>query len=260
MRCIFCKCDSTDSKSKEHIVPESLGNLSRILPVGIVCDSCNNNFARKVEKPVMDSDFVSVNRFTHIVPNKKGRMPVLQGILNRNIVVRARRSLDGDFFLEVPPEILQHLIKEPKDGHFILTTTGKGPDKKIFSRFLAKVAVEALAHKFLKGSLSLDEFIDDTQFDPIRNHARKGSPRDWIYHERKLYEAGTLHTYDNGENYVTLHEYDFLFTNVSRDQASTQDPVVSELYFIFTLFGIEYAINIGGPEVDGYEAWLKNNQ
>lgn len=39
MHCIFCKCDSTNSKSVEHIIPESLGNKSHILRPGIVCDN-----------------------------------------------------------------------------------------------------------------------------------------------------------------------------------------------------------------------------
>jgi len=38
MRCIFCMNDSSDSRSKEHIIPESLGNEAHILPRGIVCD------------------------------------------------------------------------------------------------------------------------------------------------------------------------------------------------------------------------------
>ena len=48
MRCIFCKKDSLDSKSIEHIMPESLGNVNHILQPGVVCDECNNYFARKV--------------------------------------------------------------------------------------------------------------------------------------------------------------------------------------------------------------------
>jgi hypothetical protein len=55
MRCIFCKNDSSNSKSVEHIIPESLGNTTRTLPKGVVCDTCNNYFARKVEKPFLEA-------------------------------------------------------------------------------------------------------------------------------------------------------------------------------------------------------------
>ncbi len=32
MKCLFCKQSSADTKSVEHIVPESLGNTTFILP------------------------------------------------------------------------------------------------------------------------------------------------------------------------------------------------------------------------------------
>ncbi len=53
MRCIFCKNDSSSSRSVEHIMPESIGSKKRVLPCGVVCDKCNNYFARKVEEPVL---------------------------------------------------------------------------------------------------------------------------------------------------------------------------------------------------------------
>ena len=36
MRCIFCKKDSSNSRSVEHIPPESLSNEEHTLPAGIV--------------------------------------------------------------------------------------------------------------------------------------------------------------------------------------------------------------------------------
>lgn len=32
-----------------------------------------------------------------------------------------------------------------------------------------------------------------------------------------------------------------------------------EYYLIFCLNGIEYALNLGGPEIEGYENWIKKN-
>ncbi|NWK46435.1 HNH endonuclease [Ralstonia pickettii] len=48
MRCIFFKEDPSTSRSVEHIVPESLGSPDHVLPVGAVCDGCNQYFSRKV--------------------------------------------------------------------------------------------------------------------------------------------------------------------------------------------------------------------
>lgn len=33
----------------------------------------------------------------------------------------------------------------------------------------------------------------------------------------------------------------------------------AEIYFIIALWGIEFAINMGGSEIVGYEEWLKNH-
>ena len=62
MKCIFCGQESSYSKSIEHIVPESFGNKTAFLRKGIVCDKCNNYFARKVEQPFLESETVRVLR------------------------------------------------------------------------------------------------------------------------------------------------------------------------------------------------------
>ena len=71
MKCIFCKKDSSNSKSVEHIIPESLGNKSHILPKGIVCDSCNNYFAIKIEKKVLDKPYFKNVRYRNLITTKK---------------------------------------------------------------------------------------------------------------------------------------------------------------------------------------------
>ncbi len=72
-RCIFCGNDSSCSKSVEHIVPESFGNKSAILRKGIVCDKCNNYFARKVEQPFLESEPIRKLRQELQLENKKGK-------------------------------------------------------------------------------------------------------------------------------------------------------------------------------------------
>ena len=48
----------------------------------------------------------------------------------------------------------------------------------------------------------------------------------------------------NAEIYQITNEYDFLATEEN------------EWYFVIALFGIEFAINIGGISIDGYKKWL----
>jgi hypothetical protein len=78
MKCIFCKNNSDNSKSAEHIIPESLGNKEHILPVGIVCDSCNQYFASKVEKKVLELPYFRSVRHRSRIKSKKGRIPFLK--------------------------------------------------------------------------------------------------------------------------------------------------------------------------------------
>ncbi|MGL6633608.1 HNH endonuclease [Aeromonas veronii] len=75
MRCVFCKNDSSRSKSVEHIIPESLGNSKLTLPKGVVCDSCNNYFATHIEKKVLESGEFSYLRFNQELKTREGRSP-----------------------------------------------------------------------------------------------------------------------------------------------------------------------------------------
>lgn len=50
-----------------------------------------------------------------------------------------------------------------------------------------------------------------------------------------------------------LHEWDIL---AIRDNKT---PQVSEYYVIIAIFGVEYAINLGRAELDGFHQWLKDN-
>jgi hypothetical protein len=80
VHCIFCKSDSSTSRSIEHIIPESLGNTDHVLPVGIVCDSCNNYLAREVEKPFVDPLYLRERHLRAELRNKKNRIPAIDGI------------------------------------------------------------------------------------------------------------------------------------------------------------------------------------
>lgn len=73
MRCIFCGNDSSSSRSVEHIVPASFGNSISILPKGIVCDKCNNYFARKIEAPFLNSEAVLQLRQELEINNRNGK-------------------------------------------------------------------------------------------------------------------------------------------------------------------------------------------
>jgi hypothetical protein len=76
MRCIFCKINSIATKSIEHVIPESLGNKEHVLPKGAVCDKCNNYFATKIEKELLDFPYFKSLRHRNRIPSKKNRIPI----------------------------------------------------------------------------------------------------------------------------------------------------------------------------------------
>lgn len=81
MHCIFCKGESSASRSVEHILPESLGNTEHVLPLGVVCDGCNNYFASKIEQPLLEDPYLREQCSLAGILSKKGNLPRVPCIL-----------------------------------------------------------------------------------------------------------------------------------------------------------------------------------
>lgn len=155
------------------------------------------------------------------------------------------RNTDGSFNL-FPEDAAIKTIAEGRINRVIIPAEGPKPDRNVFSRFLGKVAVEAMAARPIKNAPEmLDEFVQDEQVDYLRNYVRYGKPGlEWPYSERRIYAADFYFPTEDGGSYEVLREFDFLHT----DQG--------EMYFVLAMLGTEYAINIGGPDFEGYTRWL----
>ena len=248
-RCIFCKKIASASRSVEHIIPQSLGNEEHTLPPGVVCDPCNNYFASAIEQPVLESGYFVSSRFNALIPNKRQRIPRLSGILLPGHLREQRvqfhkadvsRNIGGD--LELYPEAsAEEAIVSGKINRVVIPASGAKPERHLFSRFLAKVAIECMAQRLLNsmGDL-LREFIDNEQVDLLRGYARYGkSGLAWPYSDRRIYCSDCLFSEGNGKPFEVLHEWTFLHTDAK------------EIYFAIAIFGVEYAINVGGPDISG---------
>jgi HNH endonuclease len=253
MRCLFCKQDSSASRSVEHIIPESLGNLEHVLPTGTVCDNCNNYLARKVEKPILDSRYFQERRFAAAVPNKKGRVPTLDGVHFQSLTrVQLTKQANGaDVFVgaydgEEDSRLITSLLCA-ESGSFIFPV-GSKPADYMLSRFIGKIGLEVCAQRVLGVPGGLDELIDKAELDQLREYVRKGSTSlVWPYSHRKLYSLDSVFKeYD--ERFEVLHEYDILVTPIG------------EYYIVVAIFGEEFALNLGGPELVGYERWLLDHE
>ena len=70
----------------------------------------------------------------------------------------------------------------------------------------------------------------------------------WPFSERTIYAPGFVFPADTeNDAHEVLHEWIFMSTEHH------------EMYFVLAILGMEYAINMGGPAIEGYELWLKAN-
>lgn len=251
MICIFCKQPSDRSKSVEHIIPESLGNTEHVLPKGVVCDSCNNYFARKIEKPALESPLFLGQRARQMIPTKRRRVPELPAciFIDSSPIELGVNISDGSIGVIRESEetkLIRH-IRSIKHGRLYMPLS-HDIDENILARFIAKMALEILAEKALSIGC-VDEVIDNDGLDLIRTFARRGTTSEqWPVHRRTIYPEGH-HFTDTGDTpYQVLHEYMLLYTDTN------------ELYAVIAILGIEYAINFGGPEIEGYEGWLHDHE
>lgn len=250
MKCIFCKEDSSNSKSVEHIIPESLGNKSHLLKKGIVCDKCNNYFSLKVEKKVLEMNYFKSLRHRNGIESKRGKIPI-----GKAIIPKTKYEADVLLHKTDPIKVILNpesfdLIKKGKIKHLILPFDTDFPkNDKIVSRFIAKIALEMMASRILeKHKDDQDLFADEIVLDPIRNYARYNSKNEnWVYNSRKIYSEDEDFFLENGKSVDMLFECDFLMTDET------------ELYFVIAFKGVEFVLNMAGSSIEGYERWLKEN-
>lgn len=250
-RCIFCKTNSENSKSVEHIIPESLGNKEHTLPKGIVCDKCNNYFSIKIEKPLLEKPYFKNLRHRNIIESKKGRLIPDKTLFPHPNGGWVDMWLDdkGIIFKKEDTHIID-LIKNKKITSMIMPIIPEEKENdKIVSRFLAKVALEALAQRWTESNDWINELIDKKELDPLRDYARYGKGEFWKYNQRRIYseENRFFDPINHPEPYEVLHEMDFLYL---------ENKI---LYFALVIMGVEYVINLGGSEVELYKKWLSEN-
>lgn len=251
MNCIFCKNISDNSKSVEHILPESLGNNDHILRKGIVCDACNNYFATKVEKIVLDKPYFKNVRYRNFITTKKGRLVPGAALFPNKSGGWVEMWLDGNGFILNSKD--QNIIEQIQNGTItsVIIPIVDKPEENDYdvSRFLAKVGLELLASRIAEDDEWINEIVTKTELDPIRNYARYGTGAFWKYHQRRIYNEDDrfVDPVNHPEPYEILHEFDFLYTETGI------------LYFVMTIMGIEFAINLADSETDFYIKWLEEN-
>lgn len=92
--CLFCRQSDGGFSSVEHILPESLGNKSIVLPTGVVCDRCNNGALANIDEALGGFFPIEMMKTWHGIPSKAGKLPAFKF---DNGTMRCRSP--GDLFL-----------------------------------------------------------------------------------------------------------------------------------------------------------------
>ena len=125
------------------------------------------------------------------------------------------------------------------------------PPQKEMSRFLAKMAFESLFRRFaaVDGPEKARELLSTDHYDNIRLWARYGHNfLSWPYHYRAYFSEETMMEHPQTKKWVQF--------GFGHDLLLTDRP---ETFFVFSYYGHEFAINLGGPSIKGYELWLSKN-
>lgn len=260
--CIFCYKDSSNSKSVEHIIPESLGNKEHILPKGYVCDECNHYFAIKIENELLSQPYFVSMRRRNDIRTKKGRM-----VFENMLFPGARKMSDTTFdfgenaFYIKDADVIKSIVEgKCKYALSLYIEEPECPNKTV-ARFIAKCAYESI---FLWGGehdyqIWLKERNNEDSmfkcFDDLRRFARYGDG-DWQYSQRRIYSEGTFFSYKGEEPYEVLHEQKFFYNKI---EDINDYQFTAELYFVLVICGVEYVICVTDPDVSGYIQWLKDH-
>lgn len=173
-----------NSKSVEHIIPESLGNIEITIPNGHICDQCNNYFATHIENDFLNIEAIKTLRTFHRVISKNGKIPELSALFAGEETKIEYDAKTGNAFIGLSPETIQRLKTTGFTKMFI--TRGISIDELmnnyVVSRFLVKVFSEINLYYALKQHSYSNLLINsDDKFRELFDYVRKGSRTKRVY-------------------------------------------------------------------------------
>jgi len=202
-QCIWCLRDPSSATfdSESHVLPKCIGNIAeQVLPMGVVCDKCNEHFGIKLERRLID-----------------------EPILSTQVAILGLRDIDSQFTYKHSPSgvhRIAHIEAEVSTNRITLTTQyeiegqpneskevrtirkSKDYDQKalaFLSRAVHKIAFESVAHNLFVGTglrTQSKQMGDVDVFDPgfnvIRQWVRNGKPQHSVRPVLRFQEFGEV--------------------------------------------------------------------
>ena len=172
MQCIFCRQNKHKQTRIEHIVPESLGGSNwACLSPGIVCDSCNQYFGSKVERPALEDFPLNVIRLFNGIVTKKKKWSTLNhyhGLLRASPII-------GLIGIDPLSEAIEEALLQGRISQLRILAETSNPIA--LCRLMLKIGLEAIAHESISTCLA-------SKYDGARQFARAPRPGSswWVLH------------------------------------------------------------------------------
>jgi hypothetical protein len=104
----------------------------------------------------LDAPAIQHLRFHQVLESRKGSIPPISGVILPDIPVTLYRDYKtGGISVDVPTEASERVAAMP-EGKLIFPLSSIPPTDPVISRFVAKVAVEAMAHRLSGNSEGQD--------------------------------------------------------------------------------------------------------
>jgi len=185
-RCIWCHKQSPNASfnSVSHILPQCFGNTEWILPAGIVCDSCNNFFGRRIEPTFRNHNpTFKVLAFRLQLKNPRTNRLIQPCLFEWKFPAPGVKASLATTMNVSDRRITMSVEHTVYDVHSISSKSKKQEtysiserDIAFISRAVHKIAFEALAYIiFVKRTIQTED-IFNARFDPTRKWARFGQP------------------------------------------------------------------------------------
>jgi hypothetical protein len=211
-----------------------------------------------VEAPFLNSEYGKRGRFEMQIPSRRGRIPVVTGLHPQSrTIVNLQRDDEGlSIYSDSDKDESRFVdvLRTHKHGSLYIPASGDPPPSYETARFIGKIGLEVLAQRGVAMKGWNEELVNKRELDELRDYVRRGKPGFvWPIHIRRIYPADRVFSDATGTDYQVLHEWDILFIPSSKSSAS------GEYYAVVAILGIEFVINLGGPELDGFLQWLADN-